>query len=79
MRRVRWRLRWHPGSARRADPIRREAGRLLVRIAERGWRMNAGAGSGQIYAGLERLRYGARETWPAPDEVFRQARRLMRG
>jgi hypothetical protein len=76
-RRVPWRLRWRVG-ARQADPIRREAGRLLVRMAARGLPADAGADPARVRAELQRLRYGARETWPASDAVFRQARRLAR-
>jgi hypothetical protein len=77
-RRARWRWSWRFGAKRRVDPVRREAGRLLVRIAERGSRTGAGADLAGVRAELQRLRYGARETWPASDAVFRRARRLAR-
>jgi hypothetical protein len=77
-RRVQWRLRWRLGATRRIDPVRREAGRLLRRIANRGLRTEANADLAGVRAELQRLRYGARETWPASGAVFRRARRLAR-
>jgi transglutaminase-like putative cysteine protease len=77
-RRVRWRLRWRLGAAKGVDPVRREAGRLLRRIANRGLRIGANADLAGVRAELQRLRYGARETWPASGAVFRRARRLAR-
>jgi transglutaminase-like putative cysteine protease len=53
------------GRGRRADPVRREAGRWLVRIA----------GPPALVADLQRLRYGPVPSWPRPAEVFRTARR----
>jgi hypothetical protein len=78
VRRARWRLRLGLGATRRVDPVRREAGRLLVRIADRRLRIDAGDDSAGVRAELQRLRYGARETWPASEAVFRRARRLAR-
>jgi transglutaminase-like putative cysteine protease len=73
----RFRYRW-AGRSRargRADPVRREAGRWLRRFAGR----DGGEGApGPVVTDLQRLRFGARETWPRPDEVFRQARRAWR-
>jgi transglutaminase-like putative cysteine protease len=77
-RRVRWRWRWRLGATRRVDPVRREAGRLLRRIANRGLRTEANADLAGVRAELQRLRYGACETWPASGAVFRRARRLAR-
>jgi transglutaminase-like putative cysteine protease len=77
-RRVRWQLRWRPGATRRGDPIRREAGRLLLRIANRGLRTGTNTDLAGVRAELQRLRYGAQETWPASGAVFRRARRLAR-
>ncbi len=64
------------------DPIRREAGRLLARIAECGvrnaeWR-HASAELKEVVTELERVRYGARETWAEPETVFRRARDAVR-
>ena len=53
------------GRGRRVDPVRREAGRWLVRVA----------GPPALVADLQRLRYGPVPTWPRPAEVFRAARR----
>ncbi|MDE3083840.1 MAG: DUF3488 domain-containing protein [Verrucomicrobiota bacterium] len=71
LRRARWRWRFGPKSG--ADPIRREAGRWLARIAD--GRLQAEAG---VKADLQRLRFGARVTWSAPDVVFKRVRRLAR-
>jgi hypothetical protein len=59
----RWRL--APVGRRKVDPVRREAGRWLVRVD----------GPGPLVADLQRLRYGPAPTWPSPSEVFRRARR----
>lgn len=69
--RGRWR-RKHP--AARCDPVRREAGRWLVRLRER----EIHAESRSVFADLQRIRYGRAETWPEPRGVFRQARRARR-
>ncbi len=58
---------------RGADPIRREAGRWLVRLTARD-AVEATA----LREPLERLRYGAASTWPNPAEIFRAARRAVR-
>jgi transglutaminase-like putative cysteine protease len=59
----RWRL---PalGRRRKIDPVRREAGRWLVRLD----------GPPALVADLQRLRYGPAPTWPRPPDVFRKAR-----
>lgn len=61
--RGRWRLA-SMARGRRADPVRREAGRWLVRVD----------GPQALVADLQRLRYGPAPTWPRPSEVFRRAR-----
>jgi hypothetical protein len=53
------------GRVRRVDPVRREAGRWLRRVA----------GPPGLVADLQRLRYGPVPSWPRPAEVFRSARR----
>lgn len=68
--RSRWQ-RWR--DPRGLDPVRREAGRWLKRIAESGT-LNAERAS--LRGELERLRYGRCETWPEPRGVFRRARRV---
>jgi hypothetical protein len=84
--------RWQWGGARRGDPVRATAGRWLGEIAETGFRIpdggrraDAGAnGSGAdeevhaVVAELQRVRFGARETWVEPEGVFRRARRVVR-
>ena len=60
---------------RGGDPVRREAGRWLARLAAQG-----GVGETVVVRGqLQRLRFGAVVTWPKPAEVFRAARRIRRG
>jgi hypothetical protein len=69
-----WRV---SGSRRRVgvDPVRREAGRWLRRLFEG----RAGEVEGlDVWADLQRLRYGPRETWPNPPPVFHRARRTLR-
>ena len=75
-------FRWGRGE-RKVDPVRREAGRLLVRLREQ----SGGAGrvaSGEraevatVRAELERLRFGARTTWTHPEGVLRRARGMVR-
>ena len=69
-----WRLRGARPHGR-VDPVRREAGRWLGRMdAYRG----ASIECREVWADLQRLRYGARATWPEPPVVFRRARRARR-
>ncbi len=56
------------GRGRRHDPVRREAGRWLIRLD----------GPPALVADLQRLRYGPAPTWPRPAEVFRRARQSAR-
>ncbi len=67
-------MRWRSGFARGAqhDPVRREAGRWLVRLDQ------GGAQSDEVRAELERLRFGPKPTWPSPTGVFNRARRALR-
>jgi transglutaminase-like putative cysteine protease len=60
----RWRLA-SVGRRKGLDPVRREAGRWLVRLE----------GPENLVADLQRLRYGPAPTWPRPTDVFRRARR----
>lgn len=68
-------LRWSRVVRRRQDPVRREAGRWLVRLRSEiggdlsGWR---------VAADLERLRFGPPDTWPDPRVTFVEARRAVR-
>ncbi|HVS54220.1 MAG TPA: DUF3488 and transglutaminase-like domain-containing protein [Opitutaceae bacterium] len=70
-----WRSAWRRGGVRRSDPVRREAGRWLAKLARAG---STDAELRQAQAALERVRFGARESWPEPERVFRQARRALR-
>lgn len=70
---TRWRQWRRPGEF---DPVRSAAGRWLRRLAE------SGAPTPErdaVRGELERLRYGARETWPEPRAVFKRARAARRG
>ena len=53
------------------DPVRRTAGKWLVRLREK-------ANGGEVVPDLQRLRYGRRETWPEPRGVFKRARQARR-
>lgn len=55
----------------REDPVRREAGRWLVRL--RGLVVEP-----VLLAELQRLRYGPRASWSAPGAVFRRSRQARR-
>ena len=59
----------------RGDPLRREAGRWLAKFSTVGDRSSE---SEKVVADLQRLRFGARATWPEPNDVFRRARRALR-
>ena len=71
-----WRTLGRGRGARREDPVRREAGRWLRKLAE----VPSGASDapGEVRAGLQRVRFGARATWPEPEKLFRRARRVLR-
>jgi len=60
----RWRLA-SLARGRKVDPVRREAGRWLVRLDA----------PESLVADLQRLRYGPAPTWPRPADVFSRARR----
>ena len=70
---------WHrfrnTAAGGKADPVRAQAGRWLRALAE------AGGQDGEtspVLADLQRLRFGAKATWPAPEPVFRRARHALR-
>lgn len=69
-------LRWRSRHARSSevDPVRREAGRWLALTSLSEWTPEERA----LHRDLQRLRYGARPTWPNPVPVFRRARQLRR-
>ena len=61
---------------RHEDPVRRDAGRWLVRLqTETATPATSGR---EVIAELQRLRYGAPTTWPEPEQVFRRARETWR-
>lgn len=74
--RLAWRMWREPGNY---DPVRSEAGHWLGRLKPAG---ETAAGPDEsverVRSELLRLRYGRRESWPEPREVFRQARRVGR-
>ena len=65
---VRWQM-WRQPQA--FDPVRRTAGKWLVRLRPQ-------ARDPEVLADLRRLRYGRRESWPEPRGVFRRAREARR-
>lgn len=67
-------LRLRSKRARRGDAERHEAGRWLRKLAPAGDH----AALKPVRAALERVRYGARETWPKTDALWREARKLSR-
>jgi len=70
-------MRWRSGRAhgRRIDPVRREAGRWLRKVAEAGL---SSADLARAKSELEQLRYGPQSRWPEPLAVFRRTRRALR-
>lgn len=60
------------------DPVRRMGGKWLGRIAEGGGRNAERPEIISVWADLQRLRYGRRETWPEPRGVFKRARKVRR-
>jgi len=69
-----WREGWRQMGARRGDPVRREAGRWLVRLRESG---DHAAGA-EIIAHLQRLRFGPQASAAAAEVVFGRARQERR-
>lgn len=61
---------------RHEDPVRRDAGRWLGRLHESAEVPPERVGS--VVAELQRLRFGARATWPEPEGVFRRAKAAWR-
>lgn len=60
-------------SFRRGDPIRRKANKFLRRLKDK----ELGDETlRRVVADLQRLRYGAKESWPNPRLVFKAARKL---
>jgi len=67
----RWRWRSTVRDPGRPDPVRVDAGRWLRRL-------RAQQSQAVAVAELERLRYGARPSWPEPEAVFRRAQHAWR-
>ncbi|MBL9210275.1 MAG: hypothetical protein JNL92_07385, partial [Opitutaceae bacterium] len=67
-----WRRRRGP---RRDDPVRREAGHWLHLLS--GYRARDSEWTAAC-AELQRIRFGARATWPPPEKAFRRARQTLR-
>lgn len=59
----------------RGDPVRAKAGRWLRELGEFG---GTDVELRPVREELERLRFGARLTWPEPEPVFRRARQAVR-
>ncbi len=66
-------------SFRRDDPIRRKASKLLRRVEQAFKKDGASIQKDWdgVIASLRRLRFGAKESWPNPRLVFKEARRLL--
>lgn len=63
----------------RIDAVRTEAGRWLGKLGPRhDLPDTANTEHAEIVAELRRLRFGARETWAEPRQVFRRAREVVR-
>jgi hypothetical protein len=56
------------------DPVRREAGRWLGRLAD----AESHSELGPVLAELQRIRFGPRASWAKPEAVFRRARQTCR-
>ncbi len=69
-----WRRLAYRRGARGEDPVRREAGRWLGRLAE----AEPELAHDQVKAELQRLRFGPRATWAKPEPIFRRARQTCR-
>ncbi len=60
------------------DPVRREAGRWLVRLHAPAEAGGQNAEAAVVVQDLRRLRYGRKETWPEPRRVFKLAQRVRK-
>lgn len=70
-----WRWRWRV-HGKRDDPVRREAGRWLVRLVSAASHRRDSAAD--VIPDLQRLRFGPSATWPKPADVFRRARAVAK-
>lgn len=70
-----WRKWRHRKQGRVPDPVRYDASRWLARLEE----IEADEPeNARVRAELQRLRFGARVSWPEPRQVFRRAKRAVR-
>lgn len=72
--RASWRIRWRSKGARREDPVRREAGRWLMRLRDCGGE----AAVAETISNLQRLRFGPPSSSAAAEVVFGRARHQRR-
>ncbi len=70
-----WRALCGGRTVRGEDPVRREAGRWLRRLAEC---PPVAPEEAAVVADLQRVRFGARPTWPPAERTFRRARQVLR-
>jgi hypothetical protein len=68
-----WWMRWRRVRGRDIDPVRRKAGRWLLRMD----RLASTRETLEVREHLNRLRYGRRESWPVPEHVFSKARKIV--
>lgn len=71
-----WRDARRMGRRSGLDPVRREAGRWLGQLEA--LRVPEDEGGLDVARDLQRIRFGARASWPEPEKTFRQARRVLR-
>ena len=69
-----WLARWRRVRGKDIDPVRRKAGRWLLRLDQVVLTRDAAT----VRDSLCRLRYGRRETWPDPEQIFMSARKIVR-
>ena len=69
-----WWARWRRVRGSDIDPVRRKAGRWLRRMDQ----VASTPEALEVRGHLDRLRYGRRETWPVPEQIFLRARRIVR-
>lgn len=69
-----WWLAWRSrrAASHREDPVRQKASRWLARYATAETKGATGEGLASAKADLLRLRFGPRESWPAPARTFRR-------
>ena len=72
-----WWRRWRRNPAG-VDPVRAQAGRWLRELTVAAGALPVDAEVRRVRDDLQRLRFGARVTWPEPEGVFRRARAAVR-